>query len=280
MPRFFNKIAAIAVAIAGFSGVQAEGGGIKLYALNCGDINFLDLGVFSREGEYEGETKKAANGCFLVKHPKGTLLWDTGLPEGLVNLPEGLNNGKFHLKVTRTLTDQLADIGVTPADIDYLSVSHSHFDHMGNGGLFAGSTFLVNEVERAHMFRDEARANTSNFAAYGALEDSKTIEFKEMHDVFGDGKAVIVTLPGHTPGHTVLSLKLENAGAVLLTGDLYHLQRARELRTVPTFNTDTAATHESMDAFEAMADKTGARVIIQHSKSDFEGLPKLPAFLD
>lgn len=280
MLKIGGTLAAIAMAVAGAVGAQAEDNSVKLYALDCGTINMMDLAVFSREGKYVGEKNLAVDPCYLITHPKGNFLWDTGLHQSLADMPEGLINGPFHLKVKTKLTDQLAELNLTPADINYLSISHSHFDHLGNAGMFAGATFIVNEKERAHMFSDEARANAEIFAAYGALETADTVEFTEEHDVFGDGSAVIKFLPGHTPGHSALMLQLANAGSVFLTGDLYHFTRARENRTVPTFNTDPVETQVSMDSFEALAKEKGARVIIQHEKSDFDKMPKFPAYLD
>lgn len=280
MQKVMKRIAAAAFVVAGFAGVQAQDSSVKLYALDCGSVNMLDLGVFSREGKYAGEKNLAADPCFLIQHPKGNFLWDTGLPQALAEMPEGLINGPFHLKMNTKLTDQLAELNLTPEDITYLSISHSHFDHVGNAGLFASATFIVHEKERAHMFRDAERANADTFAAFSALETAETIEFTDQHDVFGDGSAVIKSLPGHTPGHSALLLQLANSGAVYLTGDLYHFTRARENRTVPTFNTDPEQTLESMDAFEALAEAAGARVVIQHEKEDFDKLPKFPAYLD
>ncbi len=285
MQKFTKRVAAMAIAAAGIAvtsitGAQAEGADVKLYTLDCGTVNMLDLSVFSREGMYVGEKNLSSDPCFLITHPKGNFLWDTGLPQALADMPEGLINGPFHLKVKTKLTDQLAQLNLTPADIDYLSISHSHFDHLGNAGLFASATFVVQEKERAHMFRDEERANAETFAAFSALETAKTVEFKDQHDVFGDGSVVIRSLSGHTPGHSVLTLNLANAGPVYLTGDLYHFTKARENRTVPKFNTDPAETLISMDKFEAMVKETGARVVIQHEKADFDKMPKFPAYLD
>tara|TARA_R110002096_G_scaffold164949_3_gene333179 strand:- start:367 stop:1224 length:858 start_codon:yes stop_codon:yes gene_type:complete len=285
MQKFGKKLAAMTFVVAGFAsaaftGAQAEGGAVKLYTLDCGTVNMLDLSVFSREGKYVGEKNLAADPCYLITHPKGNFLWDTGLPQALADMPEGLINGPFHLKVKTKLTDQLAQLNLTPADITYLSISHSHFDHIGNAGLFAEATFIIEEKERAHMFRDEERANAETFAAFSALETAKTIEFKGQHDVFGDGSAIITSLSGHTPGHSVLLLELGNAGPVYLTGDMYHFTKARENRTVPKFNTDPVETLVSMDKFEAMVAESGALVVIQHEKSDFEKMPKFPAYLD
>lgn len=253
---------------------------VKLYALECGRIDMLDLGLFASNGAFDGQTNKAVSSCYLIRHPKGDLLWDTGLPDALNAMPDGVTNGPFHISVPNTLSGQLAALGVTNESLDYLSISHSHFDHAGNAGAYANATFIVNEHELAHMFRDEARADKATFPAFNALENSKKITFTGEHDVFGDGSVTIIDTSGHTPGHTVLKLELANTGTVLLTGDLYHLNKSRELRTVPVFNTDEAETLRSMDKFEALAKKTNARVIIQHSAHDFEALPKPPKYLD
>lgn len=275
---------AVAVAIFGsvFVGgvAAAEADSVRLYTLDCGTIEMKDLGLFSREGKYDGQTNSAVDSCYLIRHPQGDLLWDTGLPEELIALPEGLNNGAFHIKVDIKLTDQLQSLGVAPADIEYLSVSHSHFDHVGNAGKFAASTFIVNPDEYAHMFSAEAKADADTFGAYAALENAKRIEFTDTHDVFGDGAVVIHNMPGHTPGHSVLLVRLKNSGNILLTGDMYHLTRARELKTVPKFNTDAEQSKISMQKFEELAASENARVIIQHERADVSKLPKLPGYLD
>ncbi len=260
--------------------VEPVAAAVKMYALECGRIEMLDLGLFDKGGAYEGRTNSATDSCYLIRHPKGDLLWDTGLPDALNAQKDGVTSGPFHISVPNTLAGQLESLGVTPADIEYLSVSHSHFDHMGNAGQYAGSTFIVNENEYAHLFREDARNDAQSFASYSALENSEMIKFTGEYDVFGDGSVTIVDTPGHTPGHTVLQLELVNAGTVLLTGDLYHLHEAREKRTVPVFNTDFDQTLAAMDKFEAIVEAKNARVVIQHSVQDFEALPKPPEYLD
>ncbi|MCF6274641.1 MAG: N-acyl homoserine lactonase family protein [Robiginitomaculum sp.] len=253
---------------------------VKMYALECGLIDMLDLSLFDKGGAYAGRTNKAVDSCYLIRHTKGDLLWDTGLPDALNALKDGMTNGPFHLSVPTTLGSQLDALGVSPADIEYLSVSHSHFDHVGNAGAYAASTFLVSEAEHTHLFRDDARKDAQTFPAYSALETATTVKFKGEYDVFGDGTVTIIETPGHTPGHTVLKLELAKAGTVLLTGDLYHLHEAREKRTIPVFNTDAEETLRSMDKFEALAKASNAKVIIQHSIQDFEALPKPPLYLE
>ncbi len=253
---------------------------VKLYALDCGRIDMLDLGLFDSGGAYDGRTNKAVDTCYLIRHADGDLLWDAGMPDALNAIEGGVTNGPFHVEVPVTLVSQLAALGVTPQSLDYFSISHSHFDHVGNAGQYAAATFIVSEAERAHMFSDKAREDAQQFPAYSALETAKTITYKGNYDVFGDGSVTMIETPGHTPGHSVLKVELANAGTILLTGDLYHLYEAREKRTVPVFNTDKQQTLASMDSFEALAKSTNARVVIQHSAKDYEALPKPPEFLD
>ncbi len=253
---------------------------LRLYAFDCGRIDMLDLSLFSQGDEYDGRENAAAVMCYLIRHPKGDLVWDAGLPDAISAEPEGVTTAQFHLEVPVTMQSQLELVGVPPADVEYFSTSHSHFDHVGNAGLFAGSTFIVDKDERAFMFRDEARADAQSFPLVAPLETAETLEFDGDYDVFGDGSVKIIATPGHTPGHTSLLLNLANEGPVLLSGDLYHLHEAREKRTVPDFNTDAEQTLQSMDRFEALAAETGARVIIQHSLEDMAELPKPPAYLD
>jgi glyoxylase-like metal-dependent hydrolase (beta-lactamase superfamily II) len=293
--RLFVTAALVALAISGCSkpagaGAQTDAARatkasasapeIKLYALDCGRFDISDMGSFDIGGAYDGKPYKLSDGCFLIRHPDGDLLWDSGLPDALHALPEGQVAGGSRMTAPLTLKSQLASIGVQPGDIEYLSLSHSHGDHAGNANDYAGSTFLVQKKERAYMFRDEARADSESFNRYSALENARTVELDGDYDVFKDDSVTIVSTPGHTPGHSSLLVKLKKSGPVFLTGDLYHLAEARQRRTVPNWNTDPEETWRSMDTFEALAKESGARVVIQHEPSDFDALPKPPEFLD
>jgi glyoxylase-like metal-dependent hydrolase (beta-lactamase superfamily II) len=250
--------------------------GLELYTLDCGRIAEPDADYYSDDGAYKGQARTLVVPCFLIRHPKGDLVWDTGLPETIADLPGG-TDPKEGVTVSRKLTDQLKQIGLTPADIEYVSVSHSHYDHIGNAGLFAGSTWIVDADERAYAFRPQARARTDAFPRYAALETAKTIQIQGDgdYDVFGDGSVTIVQAPGHTPGHTVLLVRLKS-GPVLLTGDMWHMPESRAARRVPRFNTDRAQTLKSMDKVEALAKATGARVVVEHVAADIDAMPKFP----
>lgn len=257
---------------------------IELYAMDCGRAAFSDIGVFADDHSFDGQSRELIVPCYLIRHPSGDLIWDTGLPEAIADMPDGLSPPGFPARfmVPTKLTAQLAQLDLTPADIEYVSFSHMHSDHTGNGNLFAAATWIVDADERARMFDAEHRADPADFNNYNQLENAQTrlIEGDGDYDVFGDGSLTIIQTPGHTPGHTVLLVRLPNAGPVLLTGDMWHLAESRERRTVPTFNTDRAQTLASMDKVERIASETGARVVRQHVAEDFAALPAFPAALN
>lgn len=271
----FSAFAVVALAAGAAPALAAEPD-VALYAMDCGRLSLPDADMFADDGAYKGVAKDLVVPCYLVRHPKGDLVWDTGVPQSLAGKPAA--DGVL---VTRKLTDQLAELGLAPADIEYVSVSHSHFDHIGNAGLFAGSTWIVDADERAYAFRPEARADKEQFGAYAALENAKTVQFDGAapHDVFGDGSVQIVPAPGHTPGHTVLLVKLAKAGPVLLTGDLWHIAESRAAKRVPRFNVDRAETLKSYEKVEQLAAETKARVVRQHVPEDFAAMPKFPQAL-
>lgn len=256
---------------------------IQLYAINCGQADFSDAGSFADDHSLDGQARPLIVPCYLIRHPQGDLIWDTGLPEAIGDMPDGLTPPGFpvHLSVATKLTAQLAQLNLAPADIEFISTSHSHFDHSGNANLFAQGIWIADIDERSYMFRDEARTG-EDFAAYNQLENAETrlIEGDDDYDVFGDGSVTIIQAPGHTPGHTILRVNLANAGPVLLTGDMWHLPESRERRLVPGFNTDRVQTLASMDKIEALAAETGARVVRQHVQADFDALPQFPAALN
>jgi N-acyl homoserine lactone hydrolase len=254
--------------------------GLKLYAMDCGLFDVANADMFSDDGAYKGQARQLVVPCYLIRHPKGDLVWDTGVPQETADLPGG--KGPGGLTVRHKLTDQLKALGLTPDKITYLSVSHSHFDHIGNAGLFANSTWIVDPRERDYAFRPQAQADKASFARYSALEHARTklIEGDGPYDVFGDGSVTIYRTPGHTPGHTVLLVRLPKAGPVILAGDMWHLAESRAARRVPRFNFDKAQTLASMDVVEKLAADTHARVMREHVMEDFTSLPVFPKPLE
>lgn len=287
MKKLMMSVAALAMlAACGQSSEQAAAPAIELYAMDCGRATFPDVGMFADDGSMNGQSRELVVPCYLIRHPDGDLIWDTGFPDAIASMPGGrleIPEMGAAVVMRASLESQLAQLNLTPSDIEFVSFSHSHGDHVGNGNLFAAhSTWIVDADERAYMFRDAARADAQSFAAYNQLESvtPRLITGDGDEDVFGDGSVTIIQTPGHTPGHTVLLVRLPNAGPVLLTGDMYHLAESRERHLVPSFNTDRAQTLASQEKVERIASETGARVIRQHVPEDFTSLPAFPAALN
>jgi N-acyl homoserine lactone hydrolase len=205
---------------------------LRLYIFDCGTIHTANADAYSLKKEEVGSTEMSIP-CILVAHPKGTLMWDNGdIPDGA--FPPGGGAAKAGVVTQATpLLPQLAAVGYTPADITYLALSHYHGDHVANANAFAGSIWLARKVERDRMFSDTPIPR-SDPANYSQLKNSKTVIIdKDEYDVFGDGKVILKSTPGHTPGHQSLFLKLAKTGPVVLSGDLYHYPEERSLKRLP-----------------------------------------------
>src|SRR5258706_8813150 len=160
---------------------------VKLYIFDCGTLKSGNPDVLLARGVTTTDMSVTA---YLIVHPRGTLLWDTGvIPDELIQ-PGGTTEARA--TVHKTLRDQLKEIGYKPSDITYLALSHNHYDHSANANAFAGSTWMVQKAERAAMF-PEPPPETPTTAAirFGALKNSKTVLLDGDHDVFGDGSVVI-----------------------------------------------------------------------------------------
>ncbi len=247
----------------------ADAPALTVNVLDCGKIAVSDLDVFSSAGDYAGQADEFTNTCYLINHPGGRLLWDVGLPSQLVGQPP-FTQQVFTVSVETSITDQFAALGVAPSELTYVSISHSHFDHVGQIDQVQGATWLVNQKEYDAMFPPDGSppADPTLAANYALFQPMERQIIGAEHDVFGDGSVVIFETPGHTPGHASLQLKMPESGTVLLTGDLYHRTESRALGRVPRFNVNEAETTASMAAFEARGAAAGAKVIIQHEPAD------------
>ncbi len=259
---------------------------LRLYVFDCGTMQ-TDLSRFRLEAK-EVATNVLATPCFMVAHPRGTLMWDVGaVPDGdwmptgspvahHLTLPDMSTRD---LTLNKPLLAQMKEAGYQPSDINYLALSHYHWDHVANANAFANATWLVRQVERDLMFAEMPPVTMPSW--YAQLKDAKTeIIQGETYDVFGDGTVVIMNAPGHTPGHQTLYLKLAQTGDVVLSGDLYHFNEARALKRVPTFDYDQAQTPVSREKAEAFLATSGAKLWVQHDSALIASLKKAPEYYE
>jgi len=249
----------------------------RLYVIDCGTLTYNRPEDYQLTREEVADTNMSVP-CYLVIHPQGILLFDTGLSDSLVGRPlwENVDDGYGQIRFT-TLRGQLADIGVTPADITYLAISHWHWDHVGNANDYAGSIWLTQKAELDLMFGEHA--DPVHLPLYAQLAHSRKEVFAGDHDVFGDGTVILKFTPGHTPGHQSLYVKLKHTGGVVLSGDLYHYAEERTLHRMPK-EEETTGTPQSREAMERFLQQTGSQLWIGHSTSVFRNLVKSPGWYD
>jgi glyoxylase-like metal-dependent hydrolase (beta-lactamase superfamily II) len=251
---------------------------LRLYIFDCGYLQATAIPFVTADGAQEAVTATFANVCYLVQHPKGLLMWDAGLADSLIDLPDGLTIGAWRLVVTRTLASHLDALKISPASITYLGFSHMHPDHTGNANLFSHSTVLVGEKEYEAAYAPVPPPNYDT-ASYGSLRSRPTIKINDTTDVFGDGTAVIVPAPGHSVGHQVLFLDFANTGKVVLAGDLYYSSVDRQRQRVSAMNADIEQSFESIRKIEQLVAERGAVMIIHHDREQLSSLPAAPAYL-
>jgi N-acyl homoserine lactone hydrolase len=256
-------------------------GSLRLYVFDCGRLSIGDPSVYGFTKDDLATTDMSVP-CFLVAHPKGTLIWDVGvLPDSVLNSGRGaVTQGRA--TVVNPLKAQLAEVGYVSPDITYLAMSHYHWDHTANANDFARSTWIVEKADRDAMFADPPPTAANIIPDhYSALRNSKTVILTGAdYDVFRDGTVIIKFAPGHTPGHQVLFLKLPKTGPVVLSGDLYHYPEERTQHHVPATEFNREQTAATRVAIEAFVKETGAQLWIQHDFTANAKLKKAPDYYE
>jgi glyoxylase-like metal-dependent hydrolase (beta-lactamase superfamily II) len=257
----------------------------RLYRLDCGRSLANDESVWT-PGENVGKPVEFSSTCWLIKHGGRWLIWDTGVPESALNDSKGWSTLPqlivYHLD--QSISGQLSAIGLTPDDIHYVAISHTHGDHIGNVALFPKATVLIQRVEYAWISSpDGTNANVNQLKALarklmGSPEHLRLLDGNT--DVFGDGSVTLFPTPGHTPGSQSLLVHLKKSGFIILSGDVAHSAANLRNDVVPTLNTDKAASVTSMENVKVMMGRYHAQLFINHEKAQTDTLKILPAFYD
>jgi N-acyl homoserine lactone hydrolase len=252
---------------------QSRSGLERLYILNCGEGVAGDISRWS-PGVNVGKSMPFVDNCYLLKHTQGWMLWDTGVTDTIATMPNGLapaDPKATHWRRPKTLASELEQLGVKPADIRFMAVSHTHADHVGNVGMFPQAMLFV---------------QTAEYVWPGA---NNTPRFKPEHpvtrldgdkDLFGDGSVIILATPGHTPGHQSLLVRLPKIGALVLSGDAVHFKSNWDNRGVPAGNASKEQTLASMEKIAGVLKTEKAQLWINHDKAQRDGLKMAPAYYE
>lgn len=253
---------------------------VTLTRLDCGTVAANDLNQFSDTDAYTGKSKNLVASCYLIRHGDDLMIWDAGLPAAMKGKPIDPKL-PMDATVTATLVEQLAQLGIKPEQIGRIGVSHFHFDHIGQAESFPGATLLIGGGDWTELTKTppDPRLDTKPLTHW-ISGGGKVEPVLGDRDVFGDASVRMIDLPGHTPGHHGLMVKLKNKGNVLLSGDQAHFTENYESEGVPDFNTNRADTLTSFKRFKDMAKDSKATVIIQHEPADIAKLPAFPQAAD
>ena len=258
-------LAAIALAVGAPAAAQtAPAAPLKLWRLDCGRIEE------NGDRPWAWQKVPTPTPCYLVGHGSRYLLWDAGTSR------RALGNAHPTIKLDRTITDQLTQIGVEPSQVEFIGISHYHGDHTGQATQFPKAKLLIGAADLEAMKSKTPPGGVAPPHIQPWIDGTSPVEpLVEDRDVFGDGRVTILMTPGHTPGHSSLLVKLAT-GPVILSGDLW-FGHADALRgAMPDFNTSRAETIASRERIARMAEKLDAVIILQHEPGDVAKLPAFP----
>jgi N-acyl homoserine lactone hydrolase len=268
-----TALLALAVSFGAGHAQTGKSGAERLYILNCGEGIAGDISRWS-PGFNEGKSMDFVDNCYLIKHTQGWLLWDTGVSDSVAAMPNGLapsDPRSIHWRRPKTLAAQLDQLGLKPSDIKAVAVSHTHPDHVGNVEMFPAAMLYVQKAE----YEWPGANNAPRFKP-----EHPVTKLEGDRDVFGDGSVVILSTPGHTPGHQSLLLKLPKTGAIVLSGDAVHFKENWDNRRVPSMNFNKDETVASMQKISDTLAREKAQLWINHDKAQRDTLKMSPQFYD
>jgi N-acyl homoserine lactone hydrolase len=248
---------------------------IRLFAMTCGHLTG-ELGRLMEGGKGRIRLPIPA---YLIEHPKGLALFDSGMHPDCQNDPAARVGARiaglfeFDYRPGEEIAARLVAIGRDPAKIDVLINSHFHFDHVGGNVLIPNATMLVQRREwEAGM--DPEIAVPHGFQRRDFDVGHKRLLIEGEHDVFGDGTVVCLPTHGHTPGHQSLQVRLDSGDIVLAADACYFCRTLRE-RRLPQRVHDRAAMAASLDRLAAL-EKGGARIFFGHDPEFWKNMPQAP----
>lgn len=284
--------ATIAILAGGFATV-AQAQDIRLYAFSSGALT-IGKGVLQNFATMDPPIVIPV-GFYVVKHPKGNVLFDTGNNDKLIKdmnwWPAGLQGLKPAMTPEVAIDFQLKKIGLTPDDIKYVVVSHLHLDHGGNVSRFPNSTIVVQKSEIQNAFWPEQgtggpyvigdflplRAPNSDYP-----NAQKMIQLNGDLDLFGDDTLIVKRWVAHTPGSQMMTVKLRNFGLAILTGDNVYFRENVEKSIAPNLvlSYDPAGFYRAYEWIRMMMATQKADYFTAHDPDAFKAMKKAPAYYD
>jgi N-acyl homoserine lactone hydrolase len=290
---FATLVAALLLAITAAAALAQSPQGMKLYVFSSGA---LTIGKHILMDLAPQETIKVPVGFFVVMHPKGNVLFDTGNNDKIITDPSYWGPAFQRLNPVNTpdmaVDAQLAKIGLKPDDIKYVVVSHLHLDHGGNVAKFPNSTLVVQKDEIRTAFWPEpgmARgyipgdvAPLRSDVGEAMPNKYKMIQLHGDMDVFGDNSVVVKRWVGHTPGSQMIVVRLPKTGTIILTGDNVYFRENVEKNILPNVALayDPPGILRAYEWIRLMQATEQADFFSAHDPDAFKALKKPPEFYE
>jgi len=266
--------------------------GMRLYVFSSGRL------TLDKSGLQTGATGKITVpvAFFLIKHPKGNVLFDTGNNDKIITDPTYWGPLATALEPGRSpdvaIDAQLGKIGVEPSGINYVVLGHMHQDHAGNVGKFPTATIVYQRDEIVNAFWPKPGYGyfyiTGDFAmlrndvGQNQVSRQKVIELNGDLDLFGDGSIYIHRAVSHTPGSQLAVVRLPKTGPVVLTSDVCLLMENLEKDILPSVALayDPARTLDGYAWIKHLMSAEGADVIFAHDAETFKKHKQSPQFYE
>ena len=258
----------------------------QLYVFTSGS-----LGGFAKAALQAGATGNidwAPVSFYVLKHPKGNVMFDNGNNDKTITNAEGwwgpLAKG-FGLKMTKddAIPAQLAKIGLKTSDIKYVVTGHMHLDHGGNVSQFPNATHIVQASEMKAAFTPDI-----GFSVYyipGDFQDMKNFNVIQLNgdmDLFGDGSFRVFRGPGHTPGSQFAVARLPKSGSVIMTSDVVYLKESLDKNLIPPVPgvSEPIEAYKSYQRIRFIRDAENAKIFYGHDPEIFKATKVAPEFYD
>jgi glyoxylase-like metal-dependent hydrolase (beta-lactamase superfamily II) len=245
---------------------------MKLYVFQCGILK-SQKHLFTA-GRGVGQPFDVPVPFFLIDHPKGKVLFDTGNALGVARDKVRHWGAGVVAAYDPIMTEddyvvnQLARLGVKPEEITHVILSHLHLDHAGGTGDFPNAEYFTQREEMHYAYVPDfyqagayIRADFDKPQLNWHLLEGQS---DEGYDVFGDGALKIIFTPGHTPGHQSLLVNLKNSGPTLLTGDCVYTQEILNEDVLPGLVYSPPDAVKSIKKIRNLHKVHGVRVVTGH----------------
>jgi len=259
----------LALALLGSSGGAAAASELEVWRLDCGKLTDWNKEEMSDVFSYRGETQTLTNSCYLIRHDRDYMLWESGISDAGARsyTADGMPSAPGP-----PLAEQLSRLGLKADRISIVAISHSHRDHTGQLVGFPKARLLIGRQDY-EVLKDRRPADIAPWI--GEAADVEPVEGDK--DVFGDGSVIMLATPGHTLGHHSLLVRLPRFGPLLLSGDLWHFSDQVSRNEMPIGTADRAAEVASRERILRAAANLKATLVIEHEPADISKLPPFPA---